>query len=41
MKNVDIFVAKRMKIIENLTASKNEIFHRNFVIAGGKIIETL
>ena len=41
MKKVDIFVANRMKIIENLTASKSEIFHRNFVIAGGKIIETL
>ena len=36
MKNVDIFVANRMKIIENLAASKSEIFHRNFVIAGGK-----
>ena len=41
MKNVDIFVANRMRIIENLTASKSEIFHQNFVIAGGKIIKTL
>ena len=41
MKNVDIFVANRMRIIENLTASKSEIFHRNFVIAGGKIIKIL
>ena len=31
MKNVDIFVANRMRIIENLTASKSEIFHQNFV----------
>ena len=41
MKNVDIFVANRIKIIENLTASKSEIIHQNFVLAGGKFIETL